>query len=81
MEKKILSGTGKGLHVRFQPPLHKRLHEWIKRHRSDGERLTPPEAVRRLIELGLSVSPPSPASPRLKPEKQRPKRESPAYDF
>jgi hypothetical protein len=73
-------GTGKALLVRVQPPLQKRLHDWIKRHRSDGERLTPPEAVRRLVELGLSVSPPSPASQRLKPEGQRRERAE-AYDF
>ena len=74
-------GTGKALLVRVQPPLHKRLDEWIRRHSTEDERLTPPEAVRRLVELGLSVSPPSPASQRPKAEKQRPKRENPAYDF
>ena len=75
-------GTGKALLVRVQPPLHKRLRDWIKRHRSDGERLTPPEAVRRLVELGLAATPSPDASQSVKPEKkQRRERESPAYDF
>ena len=72
-------GTGKALLVRVQPPLHQRLHDWIKAQPSD-DLLTFPEAVRRLVELGLSVSRPSPASQRAKTEKQRRERAE-AYDF
>ena len=49
-------GTGKALLVRVQPPLHERLSDWIKRHSTEGEHLTPPEALRRLAEIGLTVT-------------------------
>ena len=71
-------GTGKALLVRVQPPLHKRLRDWIKAQPSD-DLLTFPEALRRLAELGLSVSP-SPRATR-KPAREKREPESPAYDF
>ena len=77
MEKKVLSQGNKGLHVRVPPPLHKRLNDWIKRH-SSGDLLSPPEAVRRLVELGLSMSPSDGVA--RKPARKQREAEN-AYDF
>jgi len=75
--KSDTSGAGKPLLVRVQPPLHKRLSDWIKAQPPD-DLLTFPEAVRRLTEIGLRVSP-SPDATR-KPACERREREN-AYDF
>jgi hypothetical protein len=69
-------GAGKPLLVRVRPPLHKRIEAWIRAQPPD-DLLTFPEALRRLADIGMSVSP-SPASQRRKAEKQRREAE---YNF
>jgi hypothetical protein len=44
---------GRALMVRAQPPLVAQIDAWII---NNGERISRPEAVRRLATLGLSVS-------------------------
>jgi hypothetical protein len=48
--------TGKGalIGVRMQPPDLAELDSWIV---SDGRGLTRPQAIRRLVELGLKAKP------------------------
>jgi hypothetical protein len=45
-------GRREGVMVRLQPALFETLDDWIRKH---GPDLSRPEAIRRLVELGLKA--------------------------
>jgi hypothetical protein len=61
----VTTGTGMTIGVRMLDDRITVLDAWIKKQR-DAENLSRPEAIRRLVELGLTVKPKSATTGRLR---------------